>query len=103
MSCHAKTFDPLPGEFTYCGLDEDHVGLHDDGCIRWRDPIVFKVGDHYVVKDEVWREWCHRHQTDWKEFVAQPVTQLPPNPTYEGYVMLAYPFYWWKDSELVPA
>lgn len=102
MSCHAKTFDPLSGQDTFCGLNEHHIGLHDDGAIRWRDPPVFLVGDHYVVKDEVWREWCFRHQTDWKPFMAQPVTQLPTDPKYLGYVMLAFPFYWWKADELVP-
>ena len=58
------------------------------------------VGQICVVKEDVWREWCVRTQVDYKPFVPQPITQLPGNSPYSGYVMLAFPFWWWKLEEL---
>ena len=59
------------------------------------------VGDLYKVKDEVWKEWCFRHQVfDLEVCTPQPITNLPSHPPYEGYVMLAFPFHWWKPEEL---
>ncbi len=64
---------------------------------------LLRVGDVYRVKDAVWREWCIRHQKDHSPFKPQPITDLPTNPPFCDYVMLAFPFYWWKPEELEPA
>jgi hypothetical protein len=36
--CGATTFDGLSQNTTRCNLDDGHDDLHDDGCLRWRDP-----------------------------------------------------------------
>ncbi len=37
-ACPAQTFDSLSQKTTTCGLELHHEGLHDDGCLTWRDP-----------------------------------------------------------------
>lgn len=56
-----------------------------------------QIGDLCKVKDNVWVEWCLRHQKDYEPFKPQPLVQIYP---VGGYVMLAFPFYWWKPEEL---
>lgn len=58
------------------------------------------VGDLCVVKDAVWRQWCLQHQQEYSQFMPQPIIGRPPLPPYDGYAMLAYPFYWWKLEDL---
>jgi hypothetical protein len=63
------------------------------------------VGMVVRVKADVWREWCIRHQTFTTEDVSepppvQPITSTPTHSPFCGYVMLAFPFYWWREDEL---
>lgn len=65
-----------------------------------------KVGQLMRVKPEVWAEWCLRHHKGHKPSEPQPIICVPNQPAqamYFGYVMLAYPFYWWKEEELEDA
>lgn len=58
------------------------------------------VGVICAVKDEVWRQWCLQNQREYAPFIPQPITGMPSVPPYEGYAMLAFPFYWWKLEDL---
>jgi hypothetical protein len=60
------------------------------------------VGVLVRVKDDVWKEWCLRHQTtkEYAYFSPQPIVSCPNCPPYEGYVMLTFPFYWWRLDEV---
>lgn len=64
------------------------------------------VGMLVRVKPKVWREWCIRHQHldehgRVKPFTPQTIISVPSHPPFLGYVMLGFPFYWWKEEELV--
>ena len=59
-----------------------------------------QIGKLMRVKEEVWREWCIRHGEEPRSFLPQPITHLPDHPPFCDYVMLAFPFYWWKEEEL---
>jgi hypothetical protein len=63
-------------------------------------PEEATVGTLVRVKQAVWEEWCLRHQKDLTDPPEQPITSVPAHPPYEGYVMLAFPFYWWSLDEL---
>jgi len=59
-----------------------------------------RIGVLARVKPLVWAEWCLRHQKEVKEFKPQPVIALPSHPPYDECVMLAFPFYWWREDEI---
>lgn len=60
----------------------------------------FNVGVFCRVKQEVWKDYCVREQKEAVEPKPQPITQIGSHPPFEGYVMLAFPFRWWKKEEL---
>jgi hypothetical protein len=61
-----------------------------------------KVGQLVRVKPEVWAEWCRRHQ-EYGPSTTQPITSVMTEGPLAGHVMLAYPFFWWKEEELEDA
>jgi hypothetical protein len=62
-------------------------------------------GTMMIVKDEVWKLWCFQHLKEYCKFEAQPIINLYPMrivQTLEDstFVMLAFPFYWWRIEDL---
>jgi len=64
-------------------------------------PKETKVGVFVRVKKDVWFDFCVRSQRDLDEpQPEQPIISVPTHQPLAGYVMLAYPFWWWKPDEL---
>ena len=59
-----------------------------------------EVGLFVKVREDEWQEWCFRHQNEYTPFKPQPITDVRDSGPYKGFVMLAYPFYWWQPEEL---
>jgi len=71
--------------------------------VAWVEPNAkheLQLGKMMKVKEEVWKEWCMRNGKDHEPFQAQPIVNLPGNSPFHNYVMLAFPYYWWKEEDL---
>ena len=61
-----------------------------------------KIGQFASVKRDVWDEWLLRGGYDYNNaFKEQPIISIGKGKL-EGFVMLAFPNWWWKIEEIEP-
>jgi len=60
------------------------------------------VGTLVKIKPEAWNNYLLRNGLDIEKPLpsTRVVTSMPNHPPYIGYVMLDFPLYWWKESEV---
>lgn len=63
-----------------------------------------QIGGKARIKQEAWIRFCKEHDKD----PDQPnpgekqVVYMPSSPPFTEHVMLSWPYYWWKTSDLEP-